>query len=79
MPVTFTGAVTGPGATAPGGTITFLDGTTTLGIGALTRGAATYSTTKLAIGKHTITARYIGDSDYAAVTSAAVVVTLATK
>jgi hypothetical protein len=75
--VTFTDAVTGPGATAPGGTITFLDGTTTLGTGALTRGAATYSTTKLAIDKHTITAKYPGDSNYVTVTSAAVVVTVA--
>jgi hypothetical protein len=76
--VTFTATIAGPGAAAPSGSVTFLDGTTTLGTGTLTGGAATYSTTKLAAGKHSVTAKYAGDANYVTTTSSAVAVTVAT-
>ena len=77
--VTFTAAVTGPGSTAPTGTVTFMDGTTTLGTGKLTSGSAAYSTTKLTTGIHTVTAKYAGDTNYAAATSVGVTVTITAK
>ena len=52
------------------GTITFLDGTTILGTGTITGGVATITTSGLAIGTHSITASYSGDSSYNAAVSA---------
>jgi hypothetical protein len=60
-------------ATAPAtatGTITFLDGATILGTGALNNGLATLTTSTLTVGSHTITVSYGGDSTNAAATSA---------
>jgi len=71
-----TGVATG---VAPSGTVTFLDGTTLLSTGSLANGVSTCSTVKLAIGKHTVTAKYGGDANYVTVTSAAVIVTVAAK
>jgi len=68
--VTFTATVTGSGGT-PTGTVTFLDGGTSLGATALTGTAATLTTTSLAVGTHSITAVYGGDTNFAAVSSAA--------
>lgn len=68
--VTFTVSVTSENGT-PTGTVTFLDGTTTLGMGTLgAGGTATYSTSSLAAGTHSITASYSGDTNFGAVTSA---------
>ncbi len=58
--VTFTATVTPATAT---GTVTFKDGSTTLGTGTLSGGTATYSTSKLAVGSHSVTARYGGDAN----------------
>src|SRR3989442_619450 len=60
--VTFTAtvAVVAPGAGSPSGTVTFLDGATTLGTGALSGGTATFTTSALAVGSHSITAFYGG-------------------
>ena len=69
--VTFTATVaptTGSGM--PTGTVTFLDGNTTLGTGTLSSGAASF-TGSLAAGTHSITASYGGDTTYAASVSAA--------
>ena len=67
--VTFTATVTGNGDT-PTGTVTFKDGETTLGTGDLDdTGKATYTTSTLGIGPHTITAAYNGDGSYSAKTS----------
>jgi hypothetical protein len=76
--VTFTAQVTAPeGNTPPTGTVTFSDGTTSLGTGTLnSSGQATYSTSSLAVGSHAITAAYAGSSPFAASTSSAVTVTV---
>ena len=66
--VTFTATVTS-GAT---GTVTFKDGTTTLGTGTITGTSATFSTTALTGGSHSITAVYAGDTNFAGSTSSAV-------
>jgi len=60
--VVLTATVTGTGAT-PGGTVSFYDGATLLGTVTLTSGVATYSATVLALGQHSITAVYSGDTD----------------
>ena len=70
-PVTFTATVTS-GAGAPTGTVSFYDGTTSLGSGSLASGVATYTASSLTAGSHSITAAYSGDSNFAAVTSTAV-------
>jgi hypothetical protein len=65
--ITFTAKVaptTGNGT--PTGTVTFVDGSTTLGPGTLSGGVATYMTSSLAAGSHSIVAQYGGDSTYAA-------------
>jgi len=69
QPVTFTAAVTSPAGT-PTGVVTFWDGTTQLGTGTLTAGMATYATSSLALGTHSITAQYSGDANFIGVTSA---------
>ena len=68
--VTFTATVSGSSGT-PTGTVTFEDGTTGLGTGTLSGGQATYTTSKLAVGTHSITAAYGGDSTFGSATSAA--------
>ena len=64
-PVQFTAsiAVTAPGAGIPTGTVTFLDGSTSLGTGTVTGGVATFTTSSLAIGAHVITASYGGNGN----------------
>lgn len=64
--VTFTATVTS-GATGftPTGTVSFLDGGTPLGSGTLdANGQATFTTSNLTIGMHTITAVYGGDTNF---------------
>lgn len=75
--VTLTATVTGTGGT-PTGTVTFLEGATSLGTGTLgASGSATFTTTTLSAGSHSLTARYGGDSTFAASTSTASSVTVA--
>jgi len=74
-PVTFTATLTGASGT-PTGTVTFLDGTTTLGTGTISSGAATYTTSSLSSGTHTVTAFYDGDDNFTVATSAAVTETI---
>jgi hypothetical protein len=67
QPVTFTATVTAvaPGAGTRTGTVTFKDGATTLGTGAVNAsGQATLTTSSLAAGSHTITAIYGGDGNF---------------
>ena len=68
--VTLAVSVTGSGGT-PSGTVIFKDGTTTLNTATLSSGAAGFSTSALAVGTHSITASYSGDSLFAAKVSAA--------
>jgi hypothetical protein len=71
--VTFTATVTTSAGGAPTGTVTFLDGTTSLGTVALNGSAiASLNTTSLSVAAHAITARYDGDVNSATSTSAAV-------
>nr|WP_028161670.1 Ig-like domain repeat protein [Bradyrhizobium elkanii] len=66
--VTFTATVTGTSGT-PTGTVTFMDGTTTLGTGPLVGGLATLTTSALTSGTHAITAVYGGDATNTSSTS----------
>lgn len=69
--VTFTATVTGSGGT-PGGSVSFLDGITSLGAPVtLSGGHASLSTTTLSAGTHSIYAVYNGDTTFGASTSAA--------
>ena len=72
--VTFTATVAPQsGSNVPTGTVTFLDGTTTLGQGTLNAsGVATFTTTALAVGTQSITASYAGDSNDSSSVSQAV-------
>ncbi len=64
------------GTGTPTGSVTFMDGTTALAMISLSGGAASYSTSSLAVGSHSITAVYGGDSNYSGSTSGAVPVTV---
>jgi trimeric autotransporter adhesin len=52
------------GTTPTGGTVTFMDGPTTLATKALSAGSATFSTTSLGAGLHVVTAIYSGDAQF---------------
>jgi hypothetical protein len=69
--VTFTAHVTGQFGGTPTGTVTFKDGSTVLGTGTInkTNHNATFSTSKLAVGTHKITAVYGGASNFQGSTS----------
>jgi len=67
--VTFTATVSGaPGV--PTGNVSFLDGGAVVGSGTLSGGVATFTTSTLTIGSHSITAAYGGDANFTASTSA---------
>ena len=72
-PVTFTAIVVPASAT---GTVQFLEGTAVLGSGALSNGAAIFSTSNLALGSHSIQAVYAGDGVVSGVSSAIVAQTV---
>lgn len=76
--LTFTADVTpASGSGVPGGSVAFTDGTTQLGTGTLDgTGKATYSTSSLAVGTHSISAAYGGNTSYTASTSTPVSVTI---
>lgn len=54
--------------TLPSGSVTFLDGTTTLGTGTLSGGKATLTVSTLAMGHHNLTVSYPGDTNFLAAT-----------
>ena len=70
--VTFTATV----SSGPVGSITFYDGTTSIGTGTISGTAATLSTSSLSIGVHTITAKWLGNANYSAVTSGSLTETI---
>jgi hypothetical protein len=71
QPVTFTAGVVGSGGT-PTGTVTFKDGSNTLGTATLSSGQAIFVISSLAQGAHSITAVYGGDANFQGSISAAV-------
>jgi len=66
--VTFTATI----SSGPTGTVTFYDGGTSIGTGTISGTTATYATTTLAVGAHTITAGWAGNTNYGPVTSSAI-------
>lgn len=73
--VTFTATVAANvrGVTAvPTGSVSFVDGNATLGTANLANGSASFTSTKLVVGTHSITAVYSGDANFHARTSLAV-------
>jgi hypothetical protein len=76
--VTVTATITPNGNAAPTGVIDFLDGGHQIGSAPLVGSAnqASFSTTTLTVGSHSITAAYPGDSNNAANTSAAILQTI---
>ena len=62
--------------TAATGTVTYYDGSTSLGSGTLGSGTSKLAVSTLSTGTHTLTATYGGSSTYAGSTSAAVTVTI---
>lgn len=72
--VTFTATI----SSGPTGTVTFYDGNTSIGTATISGTTATYSTSSLTSGVHSITAAWAGNSDYNSVASSAVVQTVGT-
>ena len=79
QPITLSASLAIVGDLAPTGAVSFLNGTSSLGIAILnSSGTATLSLPSLAAGSYTVTALYAGDSNYAAGTSNAVTVAVST-
>jgi hypothetical protein len=76
--VTFTATVAAnpPGTGTPTGTVTFKDGTRTVGSASLSGGQAGFTTSTLSKGTHQITAVYGGSSSFLTSTSSALVQTV---
>ena len=69
--VTFTATVTSTSnAQSPSGSVSFFDGMTFLGTGIVNAGVASFQTSSLSAGIHTITAVYGGDQTFSPSTSA---------
>jgi hypothetical protein len=67
------------GGPTPTGSITFMDGSNFLGTATLTNAVATFTTSSLTVGTHSITAIYINDGNYSSSTSPAVNVAITTS
>ena len=75
--VTLSATVSGPtGSTTPSGSVQFFNGATPLGNVLLANGSAMLNVTTLPVGADSITAQYLGDSNYGGSTSPAVTVTV---
>jgi sugar lactone lactonase YvrE len=74
--VNFAVDVTSSGV-APTGTVTIMDGTTTVALETLNAGSASYTNATLAAGQHSITASYSGDANNQPSASTAVILTIA--
>ena len=77
MNVTFTATVSGAGG-VPTGTVTFYNGTTSIGSGTLANGVATLTTSFGSAGTATIKAVYGGDANFTGSTSAPLTETIVT-
>lgn len=76
-PVTFNVTVKSSAST-PTGSVNFLDGTTVLATVPLSAGAASYTSSSLALGNHTITAAYLGDNSFQTASSSAAAISVIT-
>jgi hypothetical protein len=76
--LTFTATVSpASGNVVPSGTVTFLDGSTSIGSGTLDgTGKAIFATSTLSIGSHSIMASYGGDSTFSSSNSSAQTITI---
>ncbi len=76
--VTFsaTVVVTSPGVGSPTGTLTFLDGSTTLAVITSGSGTAAFTPSSLTVASHSITVIYSGDTNFGGSTSALLVQTV---
>ncbi len=70
--LTISAAFTAVGGVNPTGSVTFKDGGTTLGSSIISGGVASFTSSSLAIGTHSLTAVYSGDANYNSATSIAV-------
>lgn len=75
QPITLTATLSG--GVSPTGTVTFKDGSTTLGTATISGSTASFTTTDLSVGDHTVTAVYSGDDNNQSATSAEVDVVVA--
>jgi RHS repeat-associated protein len=75
--VTLTSTISG--GSSPTGTVTFYDGATAIGTGAVASSKATLAIATLSVGTHSIKATYGGDANNAASTSAVVTQTVTIK
>ena len=64
LPVTLTVQATSTTSGVPTGTITLADGSTSIAVVALSAGAATFTTSSLALGAHNLCASYSGDANF---------------
>ena len=69
--LTATVGATPKGKETPLGTVTFFDGTTSIGNGTVSSGQASLTTSSLSVGLHSITAKYSGDDKFKPSTSSA--------
>jgi parallel beta-helix repeat protein len=72
QPVTLTATVASATSGTPTGSVTFMDGSTSIATVGLVNGSASFTTSTLAVGSHTITAVYGGDTNFTGSRSAAV-------
>jgi subtilisin-like proprotein convertase family protein len=70
--VTFTATISAvaPGVGTPSGTVSFRVDGSIAGSGTLSGGAATFTTSSLALGAHTVVAEYAGDGNFTGTTNA---------
>jgi hypothetical protein len=68
--VTLTVTVQPPAGTMASGTVTFLDGTTSLGTGAVSNNSAQLAVTGFSLGSHSLTASYSGNTNLSGSSSA---------
>jgi hypothetical protein len=77
--LTATVAQTTTGTPAPTGNVEFLDNGTPLGTGTLANGQATLTVSNLAVGKNSVTAQYLGDTNNPASASGVITLSVGTS
>jgi sugar lactone lactonase YvrE len=70
LPITLSVQATSTTSGVPTGSVTLLDGATTLSTLTLASGAATYTTSSLTLGAHSLSANYLGDANFLSSSSA---------